>query len=151
MQYFWTYNSYTWGCKAVGYQLIFVWKCNEKSEIVRYKAWLVAQGFSQRLGIDSEETYSPVVDTSTFRYLKSLVVHKGLDLHLMDVVAAYLYGLLDNDIYMKLPEGFDIPKTYNSNSQEDYAINLNKYLYGLKQSGHIWNNCLSEYLLKEGY
>jgi TRAP-type mannitol/chloroaromatic compound transport system permease large subunit len=64
----------------------------------------VAQGFSQRPGIDYEETYSLVMDAITFRFFISLVVTENLDMRLMDVVTAYLYGSLDNDIYMKIPE-----------------------------------------------
>ena len=92
--------------KPLGYRWIFVRKRNEKDEIVRYKARLVAQGFSQRPGIDYEETYSPVMDATTFRYLISLAVSENLEMHLMDVVTAYLYGSLDSDIHMKIPEGF---------------------------------------------
>ena len=60
--------------KPVGHKWVFVRKRNEKNDILRYKARLVAQGFSQRPGIDYEETYSPVMDVITFRYLISLVV-----------------------------------------------------------------------------
>ncbi|KAI3706684.1 hypothetical protein L6452_24599 [Arctium lappa] len=93
----------------VGHKWVFIRKRNEKNEIVRYKARLVAQGFSQRPGIDYEETYSPMVDATTFRYLISMVVQEGIDMCLMDVVTAYLYGSLDTDIYMKLPEGLKLP------------------------------------------
>ena len=92
--------------KPVGYKWVFVRKRNEHGEVVKYKARLVAQGFSQRPGIDYEETYSPVVDATTFRFLISLAIRENLDLRLMDVVAAYLYGSLDNEIYMKVPEGY---------------------------------------------
>lgn len=126
-------------------------KRNKKNEITRYKARLVAQGFSQRPGIDYEETYSPVVDATTFRYLVSLVIQEGLDLRLMDVVTAYLYGSLDTKIFMKLPDGFKVPESCKQGSREQYEIKLNKSLYGLKQSGRMWYNRLSEYLLKEGY
>ena len=85
----------------------------------------------------------------TFHYLISLAVNEGLDLRLMDVVTAYLYGSLDSDIYMKVPEGLKVPEA--SNSREQYSIKLNKSLYGLKQSGRMWYNCLKEFLLKEGY
>jgi len=112
---------------------------------------IVAQGFSQRLVIDYEETYSPVVDTATFRYLISLVVQEGIDMRLMDVVTTYLYGSLDTDIYMKLPTRFKLPKSCKSSSREYFSIKLNKSLYGLKQSGRMWYNRLSDYLLKEGY
>jgi hypothetical protein len=76
-------------------------KQNEKNEIVRYKARLVAQEFSERPGIDYDKTYSPVVDAITFRYLISLTIHEMLDMCLMNVVTAYLYGSIDNDVYMK--------------------------------------------------
>ena len=70
---------------------------------------------------------------------------------MLDVITAYLYGSLDSDIYMKLPEGFNLPEANSSGTQEDYSIKLNKSLYGLKQSGRMWYNRLSEYLLREGY
>lgn len=139
------------GVKPVGHKWVFVRKRNENGEIIRYKARLVAQGFSQRPGIDYEETYSPVVDATTFRYLIHLAVNEGLNLRLLDVVTAYLYGSLNNDIYMKLPEGFKLPKACNSGYREQYSIKLNRSLYGLKQSGRMWYERLSEYLLKEGY
>ena len=98
------------GVKPVGYKWVFVRKRNEKNEIMRYKTRLVAQGFLQRPGVDYEETYSPVVDAITFRYLISLAVSEGLDMRVMDVVTAYLYGSLDSDIYMKIPKGFKMPE-----------------------------------------
>ena len=76
----------------------------------------MAQGFLQRPDIDYKETYSPVMDAITFRFFISLVVTKNLDMRLMDVVTAYLYGSLDNDIYMKIPEGYKMPEAYNSKS-----------------------------------
>lgn len=137
--------------KPVGYKWVFVRKRNEKNEIMRYKARLVAQGFSQRPGIDYEQTYSPVMDTITFRYLISLTVLQKLEMRLMDVVTAYLYGSLDSDIYMKIPEGFKMPAALKSQPKEKYSIKLQRSLYGLKQSGRMWYNRLSEYLLKKGY
>ncbi|KAK2389045.1 putative mitochondrial protein [Trifolium repens] len=139
------------GVKPVGYKWVFVRKRNENGEIVRYKARIVAQGFSQRPGVDYDETYSPVVDATTFRYLISFIAHEGLNMRMMDVVTTYLYGSLVSDIYMKLPEGFNFPNANSLESREGYSIKLNKSLYGLKQSGRMWYNRLSEYLLKEGY
>ena len=63
--------------RPVGYKWVFVRKRNEKNEIVRYKARLVAQDFSQRLEIDYEETYSLVMDAIIFRYLISIAVSKN--------------------------------------------------------------------------
>jgi len=99
-------------------------KRNEKNEIVKYKVRLMAQGFSQRPGIDYDETYSLVVYVITFQYLISLATHKRLDTCLMDVVTIYLYGSIDNDVYMKIPEGFKMLEAYKSNSQKVYSIKL---------------------------
>ena len=123
-------------------------KRNEKNDIAIYKAHLVAQGFLQKPGIDYEETYSPVIDAITFRYLISLAVSKKLDMSLMDVVTAYLYGDLDTNIYMKIPEGLALPK---EKPRSTYSIKLRHVLYGLKQSRRMWYNPLSEYLSREGY
>ena len=101
---------------------------------MRYKARLIAQGFSQRPVIDYEETYSSVMDAITFRFLIGLVVSEILDTHLMDVVAAYLYGSLDKDIHMKIPEGFTMLGAFCNESRSVYSIKLQKSLYRLKQS-----------------
>ena len=73
--------------------------------------------FSESTNIDYEETYSPVMDGITLRYLISFTVHEQLEMHLMDVVTSYLYGSLDNEIYLKIHEGFAMPKSCNSKSR----------------------------------
>ena len=88
------------------------------------------------------------MDAIIFRFLISLVAKENLDMRLMDVVTAYLYGSLDDDIYMKIPEGYKMPKHIILQSRSMYSIKLQRSLYGLKQSGRMWYNCLSEYLLK---
>ena len=115
----------------------FVKKRNENDEIIRYKTRLVAQGFSQRPGIDYEETYSPVMDAITFRYLISFTVSEGLDMRFMDVVTTYLYGSINTDIYMKILEGFKLPETTNPKPRNMYSIKLQRSLYELKQSGRM--------------
>ena len=118
---------------------------------MRYKARLVAQGFSQRPGIDYEETYSPVIDPITFRFLITLTVSKGLDMRLLDVIIAYLYGSIDNDIHIKIPERFTLLEVVNAKPRSMCTIKLQRSLYGLKQFVRMWYNRLSKYLLKEGY
>ena len=137
--------------KPVGNKWVFVRKRNENNDIIRYKARLVAQGFSQRPGIDYKETYSPVMDAIIFRFLISLAVFEELDMRLMDVITAYLYGSIDSDIHMKIPEGFKLPEAVSTNPRSMFSIKLQRSLYGLKQSGRMWYNRLSEYLLKQGY
>nr|GEU90436.1 retrovirus-related Pol polyprotein from transposon TNT 1-94 [Tanacetum cinerariifolium] len=137
--------------KPVGYRWVFIRKRNENDEVIRYKARLVAQGFSQRPWINYEETYSPVMDAITFCYLISLTVSENLDMRLMDVVTAYLYGSLDSDIYMKIPEGFKMPEALSAKPKDMYSVKLQRSLYGLKQSGRMWYNHLSNYLISKGY
>ena len=97
----------------------------------------MVQGFSQRHEIDYEETYSPVMDATTCRYLIYLTVSKRLDMRLMDVVTTYLYGSIDTNVYMKIPKGFKLPKVMNSKPRNMYSIELQRSLYGLKQSGRM--------------
>ena len=69
----------------------------------------------------------------------------------MDVVTAYLYGDLDSEIYMKVPDDITLPKSSDSKPRSAYAIRLQHSLYGLKQSGRMWYTRLSDYLIREGY
>ena len=70
-------------------------------------------------------------------------------MQLMDVVTAYLYGSLDSDLYMKVPDGISIPN--QGTNRNMYCVKLKRSLYGLKQSGRMWYNRLSEYLMQKGY
>jgi len=117
--------------------------------VVRYKARLVAQGFMQRPGIDYDETYSPVMSGITFRYIISMAANLNLKMQLMDVVTAYLYGSLDSEIYMRVPEGLKIPGPNQNRNM--FSVRLQRSLYGLKQSGRMWLNRLSNFLLQRGY
>jgi hypothetical protein len=116
---------------------------------VRYKVRLVAQGFTQRSGVDFKETYSVVMSVITFRYLISLAVQNRLSMQLMDVVTAYLYGSLDSDLYMKVPDG--ISKPDSKANLHMFCVKFQKSLYGLKQSGRMWYNRLSLFPKNKGY
>jgi hypothetical protein len=126
-----------------------VQKRNENNEVIRYKIKLVAHDFTQRPGVDFNETYSLVMNGITFQYLISLTIQKHLSLQLMDVVTTYLYGSLDSDIYMKVHDENFVPNT-NAN-RNTYCVKLFKSLYGLKQSRRMWYNRLKEFLINKGY
>ena len=76
--------------------------------------------------------YSPVMDATTFRYLIYLAVSEGLDMLQMDVFTTYLYGSIDTNVYMKIPEGFKLSEVMNSKPRSMYSIKLQRSLYGLK-------------------
>ena len=102
----------------------------------RYKARLVAQGFSQVPGLDFNETYSPTIRLTSIRLILALACRYDLELRQIDVKGAYLNGKLEEDVYMKQPEG------YIEEGKEDMVCKLNKGVYGLKQSGRVWHETL---------
>jgi hypothetical protein len=89
-----------------------VWKNKEgeKGEVVRNKSRLVAQEFSQKEGIDYEETFAPVARLEAIRILLSFSVAKGFKLHQMDVNSAFLNGVLEEEVYVRQPPGFESEK-----------------------------------------
>jgi hypothetical protein len=105
----------------------------------------VAQGFTQRPGIDYDEIYCPIMSGITFRYLISMTANLNLKMQLMDVVTAYLYGSLDSEIHMRVLEGLKICRPNQNRNM--FSIRLQRSLYGLKQSGRMWFNQFGNFLL----
>ena len=136
------------GVSTVGSRWVFTRKRDASGNVIRYKARLVAQGFSQKPGIDYFETYAPVMDSASFRFLISFSVRHSLQMHLMDVVTAYLYGPIDTDIYMNQPDG--LPVSDRSTFRKP-IVKLHRALYGLKQAGRLWYHYLSGYLTERGF
>lgn len=86
---------------------MFRTKHNRDGSVERRKARLVAQGFTQRKGLDYEETFSPVVRFDSRRILMSLAESSDSEIHQFDITTAFLYGDLEEEIYMKQPEGYE--------------------------------------------
>ncbi|KAG6438793.1 hypothetical protein O3G_MSEX000229 [Manduca sexta] len=112
---------------------------------VRYRARLVAKGFSQKKGVDYTETFSPVVRHTTLRLLFSLSVKLKLTVSHLDVKTAFLNGNLEETIYMQKPDCFDC----NVNSNK--VLKLKKAIYGLKQASRAWNKKVDVCLQDNGY
>lgn len=89
--------------QLTGYRFTFIRKRNAQGEVMRYKARLVAKGYTQIPGRDYDLTYSPVMDSTTYRYMISFAMRYNLVMHILDVVTAYLYGILDTKMFMKAP------------------------------------------------
>jgi len=119
---------------------VYKLKRDASGEISRYKARIVARGFTQVFGTDYLETYAPVTRLETIRLLFALAVEKDWEIRQIDVTTAYLNGDLDEEIYMEPPEGYDIP--------EGHVLLLKKALYGLKQAGRQWYKRLREAVTK---
>ncbi|KAK3725314.1 hypothetical protein QZH41_002591 [Actinostola sp. cb2023] len=141
----WNLTELPDGRKAVGSKWVFRVKYNADGSMERRKARLVAQGYSQKQGVDYDETFSPVVRFESLRTVIALSVKQELKLHQMDVTTAFLNGDLKEEVYMRQPEGFSVK------GKEHLVCKLNKSLYGLKQSPRCWNYTLDEHLKSMGF
>ncbi|GKB94890.1 ribonuclease H-like domain-containing protein, partial [Tanacetum coccineum] len=139
----WTICDLPVGRKAIGSKWLWKIKYKSNGEIERYKARVVAKGFSQREGFDYLETFSHVVKIFTVRGMLNVAICNGWDLFQLDINNAFLYGDLSEDVYMTLPHGFN---NYKSN-----VCKLNKSLYGLKQAPRQWNAKLTKALTEHGF
>ena len=131
--------------KVVGSKWVYKRKTKADGSIDRYKARLVAQGFSQRLGQDYEETFSPVIRFESIRSIIATAVNQNMMIHQMDVTSAFLNGDLEEDVYMSQPEGFIVK------GKENFVYKLKRSLYGLKQAPRCWNTTLDNQLKKMGF
>lgn len=117
-------------------------KQDENGEICRYKARLVAQGFSQKYGVVYSEVYAPVANTTTVRVLLSFAGKRGFSVKQYDIKTAFLNGDLSEEIYLRQPQGF---------KEGEKVYKLHKSLYGLKQAARVWNETLHKQLLWIGF
>ena len=120
----------------VGSRWTFRVKRDNLGRVNNLKSRLVAQGFLQVPGLDFNKTYSPTIRFTSIRLILALACRYNLELHHINVKGAYLNGVLDEDVYMRQPEGF-IEK-----GKEHLVCKLKKGLYGLKQSGRVWHETL---------
>jgi hypothetical protein len=112
---------------------------------VRNKARLVAQGYSQVEGLDFGETFASVARLEAIRILLAFAASKGFKLYQMDVKSAFLNGVIQEEVYVRQPPGFESPK------YPDRVYKLSKALYGLKQASRAWYARLKTFLLEHGY
>jgi hypothetical protein len=116
------------GRNVIDCKWVFKIKRKVDDSLDRYKARLVAKGFKQCYGVDYEDTFSPVIKSTTIRIVLSIAVFRGWHLHQLDVHNAFLHGNLEEDVYMRQPPD------YENKSMPNYVCKLDKALYGLKQA-----------------
>ncbi|GKD38789.1 zinc finger, CCHC-type containing protein, partial [Tanacetum coccineum] len=141
----WVLSDLPPGCKPLGCKWIFKRKMKVDGTIDKFKARLVIQGFRQKEGIDYFDTYALVARITTIRLLLALAAIHNLVIHQMDVKTAFLNGDLEEEVYMKQPEGFVMP------GNEHKVCKLVKSLYGLKQAPKQWHQKFDEVVLSSGF
>ena len=92
---------------VIGTRWVFRNKVDEQGSVIRNKARLVAQGYNQQEGIDYDETYAPVARLEAIRLLIAFASFKGFTLYQMDVKTAFLNDVLQEEVYVKQPPGFE--------------------------------------------
>jgi hypothetical protein len=133
------------GAKIVGSKWVYKMKCDSKGNVERFKARLVVKGFTQREGMDYNETFSLVSCKDSFRIIMALVAHHDLELHHMDVNTTFLNGDLYENVYIVQPKGFVME------GKEYKGCCLKKSIYGLKQASRQWYLKFDETIKKFGF
>jgi hypothetical protein len=122
----WVFVDPPLGCKPIGTKWVWNNKEGEKGEVVRNKSRLVAQGYSQKEGIDYKETFAPIARLEAIRILLAFSMANGFKLHQMDVNSTFLNGVLEEEVHVRQPPGFEGEKYPHR------VYKLRKVLYGLK-------------------
>ncbi|GJW67200.1 putative ribonuclease H-like domain-containing protein [Tanacetum coccineum] len=145
IQKVWILVDLPYGKKAIGTKWVYRNKKDERGVVVRNKARLVAQGHRQEEGIDYDEVFAPVARLEAIRIFLAFASYMGFIVYQMDVKSAFLYGKIDEEVYVSQPPGFLDPK------YPEKVYKVVKALYGLHQAPRAWYATLSTFLLKNGY
>uniref|UniRef100_A0AAV1THK6 Reverse transcriptase Ty1/copia-type domain-containing protein n=1 Tax=Peronospora matthiolae TaxID=2874970 RepID=A0AAV1THK6_9STRA len=132
------------GQGAIGTKWVFKIKRKADGSVEKYKARLVAKGFKQKYGIDYTETFSPVVKYVTLRMLIAITKYFDWPLDQLDVVTAFLYGVMKEKVYCVIPEGVEMDGDFD-------CLELVKAIYGLKQASRVWNETFDEFVCSIGF
>ena len=133
------------GMHVIGTKWVFRNKEDERGIVIRNKARLVAQGHRQEEGIDYDEVFAPVARIEAIRLFLAYASFMGFMVYLMDVKSAFLYGEIQEEVYVSQPPGFKDPKN------PDKVYKVVKALYGLHQAPRAWYETLANYLLSNGF
>nr|GFB87590.1 putative ribonuclease H-like domain-containing protein [Tanacetum cinerariifolium] len=132
IQNVWTLVDCPKGVRPIGIKWVLKNKKDERGIVVRNKAWLVAQGHIQEEGIDYDEVFTPVARIKAIRLFLAYASFMGFTVYQMDVKSAFLYGTIDEEVYVMQPPGFHDP------AYPAKVYKVEKAMYGLHQAPRAW-------------
>ncbi|GJZ50600.1 putative ribonuclease H-like domain-containing protein [Tanacetum coccineum] len=141
----WTLVDLPYGKRAIGTKWVYKNKKDNRGIVVRNKARLVAQGYTQEEGIDYDEVFAPVARIEAIRLFLAYASFMNFIVYRMDVKSAFLYGIIEEEVYVCQPPWFEDPKFPNK------VYKLERALYGLHQALRAWYKTLSTYLLENRF
>lgn len=130
---------------CIGVKWVYKTKRNVEGNVDKYKARLVVKGYKQKYGIDYEETFAPVARMETVRVVLAIAAQYKLKVHQMDVKSAFLNGVLNEEVYVEQPSG------YETKGKESKVYRLKKALYGLKQAPRAWYSRIDSYFINKNF
>ncbi|GJZ36124.1 putative ribonuclease H-like domain-containing protein, partial [Tanacetum coccineum] len=145
LQKVWTLVNLPYGKRAIGTKWIYKNKKDERGIVVRNKARLVAQGYTQEEIIDYDEVFAPVARIEAIRLFLAYASFKDFVVYQMDMKSAFLYGKIEEEVYVCQPLGFEDPEF------PDRVYKVEKALYDLHQAPRAWYENLSTYLIDNGF
>ncbi|GKE51840.1 putative ribonuclease H-like domain-containing protein [Tanacetum coccineum] len=145
LQKVWTLVDLPNGKRAIGTKWVYRNKKDERGIVIKNKARLVAQGYTQEEGIDYDEVFAPVARIEAIRLFLAYASFKDFMVYQMDVKSAFLYGKIEEEVYVCQPPGFEDPDF------PDRVYKVEKALYGLHQAPRAWYETLSTYLLENRF
>ncbi|GJW06855.1 putative ribonuclease H-like domain-containing protein [Tanacetum coccineum] len=145
LQEVWTLVELPNGKRAIGTKWVFRNKKDERGIVIKNKARLVAQGYTQEEGIDYDEVFAPVARIKAIRLFLAYASFKDFVVYQMDVKSAFIYGKIEEEVYVCQPPGFEDPDF------PDKVYKVERALCGLHQAPRAWYEILSTYLLDNGF
>ncbi|GJS88669.1 putative ribonuclease H-like domain-containing protein [Tanacetum coccineum] len=151
LQQVWILMDLPFGKRSIGTKWVFRNKKDKRGIVIRNKARFVAQGHRQEEGIDYDKVFAPVARIEAIRlflaYAFFFFLHSfmGFMVYQMDVKSAFLYGTIEEEVYVTQPPGFKDP------DHPDKVYKVVKALYGLHQAPRAWYETLANYLLDNGF
>jgi hypothetical protein len=133
------------GKSVIGSKWIYKIKHVADGSVEKFKARFVAKGFSQKEGIDYDETFAPVARYTSIRAVISIAAEMGWKIHQMDVKTTFLNGIIEEEVYIEQPEGFEVQ------GRDSHVCRLKRALYGLKQAPRAWYSRIDNYLQGMGF